>query len=56
MPEEKQPSLRERILQADSEQQIDELMQEGASYQFAHAATRRRWARAAINKRRQLKG
>ncbi len=54
MTEPKQ-SLRDRILAANSDESVDELLAEGQAYQFAQQQTRRRWAKAAMWRKRQLK-
>ena len=41
-------SLRDRILNAESKEQVKELLDEGMSYKFATPTTRRRWGRAAV--------
>jgi hypothetical protein len=51
---EKTKSLRDRILEANSEKQVDELLAEGAAYQFASPTTRRKWEKAARRRKREL--
>lgn len=49
-------SLRDRILQATTKQEIAELLAEGDTYEFASHPTRGRWNVAAITRRRELDG
>jgi hypothetical protein len=46
--------LKERIEQADSNEEIDKLLCEGVTFEFASTKTRRSWAIAANKRRAQL--
>ncbi len=47
-------SLRDRILNAESTEEIDKLLVEGESYEFVSDATYRRWLRAKIRRFQEL--
>lgn len=49
-----QPGLRERIKSAESAEEIAALLKEGEGYQYASNETRRRWIKAAKERREEL--
>lgn len=46
--------LKQRILAAQSEQEIEKLMDEGETYLMANEKTRRQWRRAANNRYNEI--
>lgn len=47
--------LKDRLREAESSAEIDELLAEGDGYEFTDAVTRRKWKREATRRRAELK-
>ncbi len=47
--------LLERIRVAKSQDELDDLLAEGDEYEMADPATKRRWFRASVKRRKELK-
>jgi hypothetical protein len=47
-------SLKERIRNAESIQEIEKILAEGTKYQFAAPSTQRKWVRAAHKRAKEL--
>lgn len=47
-------SLLERIKQAESDKELQDLLQEGAGYEYASHKTRGRWEKAVVARKRTL--
>lgn len=52
----KYPALADRIAKAESLPEIDALLQEGRSYEFASRRSENKWRKAAKKRRAELNG